>query len=118
MPPRVDEGCQAIMEQLRDALAREETVTVPPTTTALLQGILESFVTFYKQAQQMEEQRLKQEAELQQMKALQEKEGKKVHELEVQLTDALRVNVETQQELQAALMENLNNVARFCRLTN
>ena len=36
----------------------------------------------------MEEQRLKQEAELQQMRALQEAEGKKVHELEVQLTDA------------------------------
>ena len=46
------------------------------------------------------------------MRALQEEEGKKVHELEVQLTDALRVNAETQQELQAALMTNLNNVAR------
>ena len=82
MPPRVDESRQAIMAQLRDALAREETVTVPPTTTTpLLQGILDSFVSFYKQAQQMEEQRLKQEAELQKMKALQEEEGRKVHEL-------------------------------------
>ena len=43
---------------------------------------------------------------------LQKEEGNKVHELEVQLTDALRVNAETQQELQVALMENLNNVAR------
>ena len=33
------------------------------------------------------------------MRALQEEEGKKVHELEVQLNDALRVNAETQQEL-------------------
>ena len=46
------------------------------------------------------------------MRELHKEEGKKVHELEVQLMDALRVNVETQQELQAALMENLNNVAR------
>ena len=60
---------------------------VPSTTPALLQGILESFVVFYKQAQQMEEQRIKQEAEMQQhMRALQEEEGKKVHELEIQLT--------------------------------
>ena len=115
MPPRVDESRQAIMAQLRDALAREETITVPPTATVPLQGILESFVSFYKQAQQIEEQRLKQEAELQQMKAMQEEEGKKVYELEVQLTDALRVNAETQQELQKALMDNLNNVARALR---
>ena len=95
MPPRVDESRQAIMAQLRNALAQEETVMVPSTTTAPLQGILESFVTFYKQAQQMEELRMKQEADLQRMRALQEEEGKKVHELEVQFTDALRVNAET-----------------------
>ena len=64
MPPRVDESRQAIMAQLRDALAQEETVTTPSTTTAPLQGILESFVTFYKQAQQMEELRMKQEVDL------------------------------------------------------
>lgn len=85
---------------------------MPSTTTAPLQGILESFVTFYKHAQQMEELRMKQEVDLLWMRALQDEEGKKVHELEVHLTDALRVNAETQQELQAALMENLNNVAR------
>lgn len=48
----------------------------------------------------------------QQIRALQEEEGRKVHELEIQLSDALRVNAETQQEPQAALLENLKNVAQ------
>ena len=83
MPPRVDESRQAIMTQLRDALAREEATLLPSTTPAPLQGILDSFILFYKQAQALEEQQIKQETELQQIKALQEEEGKKVHELEV-----------------------------------
>ena len=35
-----------------------------------------------------------------------------MHELELHLNDALRLNAETQQELQMALLENLKNVAR------
>ena len=86
---------------------------MPSTTPSPLHDILESFVLFNKQAQELEEQQIKQEVKLQQqIRALQEEEGKKVHELEIQLSDALRVNTETQQELQAALLENLKNVAR------